>query len=339
MNRNQLTDLLTVLCGASGISGNEDRAVQTVLPLLREYCPDARCVHGNVTGSFGSDAPDAPHVLLDAHIDQIGMIVTAVTEDGFVTAANVGGIDRRLLPAQRVMLHGTKDIPGVLCCTPPHLMDGEEQVQKWDEVRIDTGYGAAELRDILHPGDSVTFCGTAAVMPGGRFTSPAVDDRSGMAAILCALSELQGEALPCRVTVLFSAQEEVGERGAAIGGYAADPDIALAVDVSFAGDGKRSETGIAGKGPMIGYSPSLSRRVSEGLREAAEAENIPWQYEVMNSTTGTNADRFSVTRAGISACTVSIPIFYMHTPAEVVDMEDVLLTGRLIAAYLRRCRG
>ncbi|MBR2088435.1 MAG: M42 family peptidase, partial [Oscillospiraceae bacterium] len=100
---------------------------------------------------------------------------------------------------------------------------------------------------------------------------------------------------------------------------------------------KRSETGKMGAGAMIGYSPSLSREVSHALRNAAEAEEIPWQYEVMNGTTGTNADRFSVCREGVKACTVSIPLRYMHTPQEVIDIADVELTGKLLAAYLRRC--
>ena len=210
-------------------------------------------------------------------------------------------------------------------------------MQKIEEVRIDTGYGADELRELVHPGDSVYFDGVTGMLPGGRFTSPALDDRCGVAAILYALDILKNEEIPCKVTIQFSTEEEVGERGAAIGCFAANPDIALAVDVSFAGDGKRHETGKFGAGAMIGLSPSLSREVTDDLHRAAMAEDIPVQYEVMNGTTGTNADRFSVCREGVRACTVSIPLDYMHTPAEVIDLDDVELTGRLLAAYLRRC--
>jgi endoglucanase len=170
-------------------------------------------------------------------------------------------------------------------------------------------------------------------------TAPALDDRCGVAAILCALDLLRDEVLPCRVTVLFSTQEEVGERGAKIGCYAVNPDIALAVDVSFArniGDNE-AETGNMDDGPMIGFSPSLSRSVTLALCRAAEEMQIPWQYEVMAGTTGTNADQFSVCREGVRACTVSIPLRYMHTPAEIVSLRDVRLTGELLAAYLRRC--
>ena len=332
-----LTELLTILCTHSGLSGDEEQAAEAACKMLGEYCKDARISHGNVIGTFGSTNENAPHVLLDAHIDQVGLIVTSVTDDGFVTVGNIGGLDRRLFPVQRVFIHGKKRIPGIVCALPPHLTNGDEKVQKIEEVRIDTGYPADELREIVRPGDSVYFDGTAQELPGGYFTAPALDDRCGVAAILYAIDELKNEELPCKVTVMFSAEEEVGERGACVGCFAANPDIAIAVDVSFAGDGKRSETGKIGEGAMIGVSPSLSYEVSLALQSAADHENIPWQYEVMNGTTGTNADRFSVCREGVKACTVSIPLRYMHTPQEVIDIADVELTGKLLAAYLRRC--
>lgn len=332
-----LESLLAGLCTRPGLSGDESPAAEVAMYALKPYCPDAHISHGNVVGTFGSTDENAPHVLLDAHIDQVGLIVTSVTDDGFVTVGNVGGLDRRLFPVQRVRIHGKKLVYGIICALPPHLTSGDEKVQKIEEVRIDTGYPADELRELVHPGDSVYFDGTVKKLPGGYFTAPALDDRCGVAAILYALDLLRNEEIPCRVTVQFSTEEEVGERGAAIGCFAANPDIALAVDVSFAGDGKLSETGVMGGGAMIGVSPSLSYEVSLKLQSAAESEQIPWQYEVMNGTTGTNADRFSVCREGVKACTVSIPLRYMHTPAEVIDLADVEYTGKLLAAYLRRC--
>ena len=337
MTEKTLKMILRMLCTQPGLSGDETQAAHSASVMLQDYCRDIRISHGNVVGTFGNQDPDAPHVLLDAHIDQVGLIVTSVTDDGFVTVGNIGGLDRRLFPVQRVFIHGEQRIPGIVCALPPHLTSGDEKVQKIEEVRIDTGYPADELRKLVHPGDSVYFDGTAEMLPGGYFTAPALDDRCGMAAIFCALDELKNEEIPCRVTVQFSTEEEVGERGACIGCFAANPDIAIAVDVSFAGDGKLSETGKMGEGAMIGFSPSLSREVSNALRNAAESENIPWQYEVMNGTTGTNADRFSICREGVKACTVSIPLRYMHTPQEVIDLADVELTGKLLAAYLRRC--
>lgn len=335
MTRETLTEVLTTLCTARGISGNEGGAAQAALALLRPYCPDAHLSHGNVVGSFGD--PDGIRVLLDAHLDQVGLIVTSVTEDGFVTVGNIGGLDRRILPVQKVFIEGEQTIPGIICTLPPHLTTGDEGVMKIEDIRIDTGYPADELQKLVHPGDSVYFDGVTAPFPGGRFTSPALDDRCGIAAILYALDELRDEQPGCHVTVQFSAEEEVGERGAAVGCFAAKPDIALAVDVSFAGDRKRSKSGMMGEGAMIGFSPSLSRELSNALTDVAQEHHIPYQVEVMPGTTGTNADRFSVCRDGVVTCTVSIPLDYMHTPVEVIDLADVEWTGKLLAAYLRGC--
>jgi endoglucanase len=139
------------------------------------------------------------------------------------------------------------------------------------------------------------------------------------------------------VTVLFSSQEELGERGARIAAFEINPDIAIAVDVSFGyADGETEyECGKLGKGAMIGISPSLSREISDELVETSKACNIPYQLEIMNGLTSTNADRFAVNRCGSKACTVSIPLRYMHTPVEVIDVEDVRMTAELLAAYIR----
>ena len=218
---------------------------------------------------------------------------------------------------------------------PPHLTDGSEKPMQWDEVRIDTGYPAEELKALVQPGDAVTFCGKIFRLPGGRFAAPALDNRCGVAALLSCVEQVCFDDLPNKVTVQFSVQEEVGEIGARIGCYAADPDVAIAVDVSFAGDGKFSKTGVMGKGPMIGFSPSLCRDVADQLVLTANENDTPWQYEVMNGLTGTNADQFSTCRAGVKTCTVSIPIDNMHTPVEIVDLFDIFKTGRLLADYIR----
>ena len=137
--------------------------------------------------------------------------------------------------------------------------------------------------------------------------------------------------------MIFSAQEELGERGAKIGAFDLDPEIALAVDVSFAyaiGEDEK-KCGYLGKGPMIGISPSLSREISDELIDTAKTAGIPYQLEIMNGLTSTNADRYSVNRCGAKACTISIPLRNMHTPAEVIDLNDVKQTAELIAAFIK----
>ncbi len=330
-----LKDTVFRLCEAYGASGSESPAAELACGLLREYCPDSRIVSGNVIGTFGEKREGLPHLVLDAHIDQIGFVVTSITDEGFVKFDQLGGIDRRLIAAQPVIIHGRRDISGVICSVPPHLSGGNEVV-KFEDTAIDTGMTHDELAEVVSTGDSVTFDVKCRSLLGERITGGALDDRCGVAAILYALELLLGRELAYNVTVIFSCQEEVGERGAKIGAYQLDPDIAIAVDVSFAvamGEDER-KCGKLGEGAMIGVSPSLSREVTDGLISAAKSADIPYQLEVMNGNTGTNADRYSVNRSGCKACTVSIPLRNMHTPVEVIDLADVRSTAELLAAYI-----
>jgi len=325
------------LSAVCGVSGEEENACSHALGLLKNYTDNAYIKNGNVTANFGERREGIPHILLDAHIDQVGLIVTNICESGFLCISNIGGIDRRLLPAQQVVVHGKENIAGVVCSTPPHLSDDENKVGKIDEFYIDTGLSFEKLSGIVSYGDKISFVSPPQELLNNRVTGCALDDRAGVASILYALELLKNEKYNCSFTVLFSAQEELGERGAAIGAYEINPDIALAVDVSFGRclDDKDYETGELGKGPMIGISPCLSKEVSQKLEQVCNENNIPYQPEVMNGLTSTNADRFSVNRAGCKACTVSIPLKYMHTPAEVIQIDDIENTGRLIAGYIR----
>lgn len=325
------------LSEAYGASGREDAAAELALGMLREYCPDAVYDNGNIIGYRSKRREGRPLAVLDAHIDQVGFTVTSVTDDGFVKFAPLGGIDRRLLPAQPVVIHGREDVKGVICSIPPHLSKGSAEVPDFGDTAVDAGMTAGQLREKVSPGDSITFEVKCRELLGSRLAGGALDDRCGIAAILCALELLKDCDTKYDVAVIFSSQEELGERGAAVGAFTVDADIAIAVDVSFAmAHGEDPEkTGRLGKGPMIGISPSLSREVTDALIAAAENAGISWQPEVMNGLTSTNADRYSVAREGAKACTVSIPLRNMHTPAEVIDLGDVELTGRLIAEYLK----
>lgn len=332
-----IKETVIALSESYGASGSENGTAELAVKMLGEYCCDAQIRNGNVVGSYGEYKEGAPLLLIDAHLDQIGMILSYITDDGFIKVGNLGGLDRRLLPAQQVVIHGKEKIKGVICSVPPHLSSGESSVQKIDDIAIDTGMSKEELESIVSLGDSITFDVKCKELLGNRITGGALDDRCGIASILYALELLEGAKLRYNVKVLFSAQEELGERGAKIGAYEINPDEAIAVDVSFGYTVSETEhkCGHLGKGAMIGISPSLSREVSDGLIECAQRENIPYQLEIMNGLTSTNADRFSVNREGAKACTLSIPLRYMHTPVEVIDVEDVKLTGKLLASYIR----
>ncbi|MDE6103070.1 MAG: M42 family peptidase, partial [Oscillospiraceae bacterium] len=292
----ELKNVMFDLSAADGVSGEESCAAQCALKYLKNYTDNCFIKNGNVIGNFGDRKNGTPHILIDAHIDQVGLIVTNIYESGFVGFSNVGGIDRRLLPAQQVCIHGKKKLAGVVCSTPPHLSGSDNKINKIEDFYIDTGMSFEALSNIVEPGDRITFASMPKELLNNRITGPALDDRSGVASILYALELLKNRKYECSFSIVFSAQEELGERGAKIAAFDIDPDIAIAVDVSFAyclGD-REYECGKMGQGTMIGISPSLSREISDNLIEISKNENIPYQLEVMNGLTSTNADQFSV---------------------------------------------
>lgn len=325
------------LADARGVSGDENEAAQLALSYLKEYTNDCCIKNGNVIGNFGKRENGRKHVLIDAHIDQIGFVVSYITDDGFLKVSNCGGIDRRLLLAQQVTVMGKEKIKGVICSVPPHLEKDDSKVPEISDICIDIGMTKEDAEKIVSLGDKIVFDQQCAELLGDRITGAALDDRCGVAAILYAVDKLKNEKLNCSYTVLFSTQEEVGERGAKIGVFDIAPDIALAVDVSFAltADDSELKCGKMGKGCMIGFAPTLDRELSKQLTETAKRNGLPFQLEIMNGETGTNADRFSVNCGGVKACTLSIPLKYMHTPVEVISMSDVSNTGELIAAYIK----
>lgn len=334
-----LKEVIKSLADSSGVSGDESSAAKLALGYLKEFTDDCYIKNNCVFGNFGKREDGKPHILLDAHIDQIGFVVTYITDDGFIKIANCGGIDRRLLLAQQVKIIGKKEIYGVICSIPPHLekKSDEGKVPEYSDICIDVGMTKEEAEKVISLGDKIVFLQKCRDMQGDRITGAALDDRCGVACLLRAAELMKNETLNCSYTLMFSSQEEVGERGAKIGAYDVDPDIAIAVDVSFAltPDDSELKCGKMGKGTMIGFAPTLDRELSNKMKEAAVKNDIPYQIEVMNDETGTNADRFSVNAGGVKAVTLSIPLKYMHTPVEVISVSDVETTAKLIAAYIK----
>ena len=321
---------------AKGVSGDETEAAELSLSMLKEYTNDCYIKNGNVIGHFGVKGKK-PHILIDAHIDQIGLVVTHITEEGFLKISGCGGIDRRILSAQQVVVLGKEQVNGVICSVPPHLESDESKVPEMSDICIDVGMTKAQAEEKISLGDKIVFAPHCEKLLGDRISGTALDDRCGVTSILRAMDIVKGETLQCEVTVLFSTQEEVGERGAKIAAFDIEPDIAIAVDVSFAltADDSELKCGKMFGGCMIGFSPTLDRELSEKFREIAVKSELPYQTEIMSGSTGTNADRFSVNRGGAKAVTLSIPLKYMHTPAEVISVSDVENTAQLIAAYLK----
>lgn len=329
-----INSMLYSLCSVDGVSGDERSASEVALSILKNYTDNCSIDDfGNVIGHIRNSGKK-PKLLLDAHIDRVGLIVSFIDGNGFIKVSAVGGPDRRVLAAQSVTIHGKEKVKGVISVLPPHVKTGDG-VPKIEELVIDTGFTKSELESRIELGDRITFDCEPTAMLGTRYCAGALDDRCGVASILVALEMLKDKELDFDLDVSFTAQEETGERGAKIAVFDIDPDYVLEMDVSFAKtpDSDRAKCADMSKGVMIGIAPSLSRELSNSLISLAKTDNIPYQLEVMGGETGTNADTMSVNKSGAKACTLSIPLKFMHTPAEIIDTEDIVSTAKLIAAF------
>lgn len=337
----ELLNLLERLAQANGVAGLEGSAAEVACEALKNYTNDIQTdAMGSVTALIKEGSP---LVLLDAHLDEIGLAATYLGEGGFVKAAAVGGVDRRLLIAQEVVILAAEPVEGVIASKPPHLLSADEskKVPKVDDLWIDTGLSKQELEQKVALGDRIVLKAGFHHLLNGRVCSKALDDRAGVAAVLRALELLKDETLNCGLAVSLTCQEELGCLGAKTASYAIQPDLALTVDVSFAHtpDAPEHKCGKLGKGTMIGISPTLDKGLSDKLTALAKEKEIPYQLEVMGGLTSTNADSITVSRGGVKCGLLSIPLRYMHTPIETIAVEDVESTARLMAEFVKKAGG
>ena len=326
---------LKALTEEIGVSGDEFSASEKAAELLSRYARDVSVDDfGNVTGFVKCGIPNAKTLLLDAHIDRVGLIVTYIDDQGFLNVGACGSPDIKTYLAQSVTVHGKRDVSGVVSTLPPHVSK-DNKAPEIGNISIDIGMTKAQAEEVVSLGDRVTVNSRFRELCGGIVSAPAIDDRSGVCAILEALDLLKGKPLKYDLAVCFSAQEETGERGAKQAAFRIQPDEALVVDVSFGRtpDSSAKETAKLGSGVMIGFSACLDKTMSNSLWELAVREEIPCTREIMPTSTGTNADAVAVAGKGVKCCTLSFPIRYMHTSVETVDPNDISATAKLIAAY------
>lgn len=281
------------------------------------------------------------HFLLDAHMDQIGFVVTSIEENGFLKLAKVGGIDRRILPSLEVEVQGKERVFGVIACKPPHLADEKEKdkAPKIEDIAVDTGLPVQELKRIVAIGDRVVLKPHFTALLGERVSATALDDRAGMAIIVRVMQLLQEQGSHAKVSAVFSVGEEVGGKGADNASFAATADEAIVVDVSFASQPQvdsahQNACMPLGGGAFIGAAPILNQQMVKKLIACAEKNGIDYQVEVMGGKTGTNADGIATAKYGTKTAMVSPPIRNMHTGVEIADIGDLEQCAKLIAAYI-----
>lgn len=324
------------IASSYSVSGDEFRGLEEAKKYLDKYADVQIDANGNLYAELGNKDSDYT-IMLDAHADQIGFIVTYIDEKGFVKVSSCGGIDRRVIPGSAVTIIGEKSISAIVCCMPPHLTSAKENsAPSADSIWLDTGLSKEEVEKLISLGDrAVLYCEPKKLL-NSKITGLSLDNSCGVATLIKVAEALSKEKLNVKVTILLSAQEETGFSGARTGTYKVSPDEAVVLDVSFALQTgvTKEESGELSKGPMIGISPVLNKDMFNALKEVAVENNIPYQIEVMPGSTGTNADVVSVTKSGVKTAVLSIPLRNMHTQAEIIDLNDMEQTADLIAKYV-----
>jgi endoglucanase len=273
-------------------------------------------------------------VMLAAHLDEIGAMVTHLERE-FIRFAHVGGLDDRVLMGQEVTVHGRRDLPGVIGSIAPHLLPaGEDRsAVKLAEMFIDVGLTATETAQLVRPGDIVSFRRTPTELLGGNISAKALDNRASVAIMALVLQELQKLQHAWDVFAVATASEEVGRYpGAVTSAYAIRPDVAIALDVTFADtDGVTIELN---KGPVLCLGPSNHPAIRQRLVDSCAALEMKYQTEVLASGAGTDAFPIEISREGVPVVLVGLPSRYMHSPVEVVSAKDVERIARLLAHFI-----
>jgi endoglucanase len=340
-----IPDVLRRLLTAPGPSGYE----QAPAAVFREAAAAfAEVTHDTVGSTIARVAGtgDGPSVAVVGHIDEIGLIVHHIDDDGFLWFTGVGGWDPIVLIGQRIEI-ATHDgvVAGVIGRKPPHLLreDDRKKAPELRHLHIDIGArDGDEARSLVRIGDVGVITGEPVELPNGRLVSRAMDNRLGtFVAFETARLVAEAGGAAGDVYAAAVAQEEITFAGARTTAYSLRPDIAIVVDVTFATDQPGTDVKELGKhefgtGPVLTRGSTLDPQVFELLYAAGEAEGIPFTVSASARHTGTDADAFHLSRAGVPTGVVSIPLRYMHSPVEMVQLDDVENTARLIAAFARR---
>ena len=330
--------MLSRLCALSGPSGFESEVAEAAAELLRPLTDEVYITRlGSVVGVRRCGREDAPRLLLDAHLDEIGFIVTG-HEEGFLRFAPLGGVDPRMLPDREMVILTEPPIYGVVACLPPHVQSGEDMDKSLPikDLFLDVGLSQEAAQKKIPIGTPATYRGGCAPLGADLLCGKALDDRAGFAVLLDVLERLREKKLNVDLYVLGSTQEETHSSGAITAAYEIAPNLCVAVDVTHGDspDASKNETFKLGGGPVIGVGPNCARSLSGRLKELAGELDMPVQIEVMSGSSGTNAWPIQVSREGVATAVVSIPERYMHTPVEVVHRKDLEDTAKLLAAFV-----
>jgi tetrahedral aminopeptidase len=331
--------LVRELTEARGPSGYE---AEVRAAITRRFAPFAHEVRvdalGNCIGvrrGSGAPGPDGrrPSLMLAGHMDEIGLMVTGI-EKGFLRVDEIGGFDHRVLFGQEVVVHGRRELAGLVVSVPPHFLTAADRDKPvpLEKLFVDVGLPAAEVEAQVRVGDLITQRPRWSALSGGYLSCKSMDDRLAVAALALCLEALSRRSHEWDVYAVATVQEEETMAGARTGAFGLQPTAAVAIDVTFGAQPGLSaaETSRMDGGPVIAMGPNFHPRLHERLVETAKGIELPVQVEALPGNSGTDAWGIQVSRAGVPTALASIPLRYMHTAVETVCQRDVERTARLL---------
>ncbi len=337
-----MEEILRALCGVGAPSGFERPAVlaarELLEPLVDEIWIDRL---GSLVGVRRCGKPGAKKLLLDAHLDEVGLVVTGI-KDGFLRF-KANGVDVRMLPDREVTILTQPPILGVVACLPPHVLSAEER-EKAPEIKdlyVDTGLSQEEAERRIPVGTPMVYRTDFTVLGKRQLCAKAMDDRACFAALLRTAELLRDQELDVDLYIVGSVCEETGGVGARVLAQGLSPDFCVAVDVAHGKtpDSPKEGAFVMGGGPVVGIGPNMARWMVRRLLDEAEKLGLAVQKEVMEGSSGTNGWELQIANEGIATAVLSVPLKYMHTPVEVVEPGDIEATARLLAAFAEHLGG
>jgi endoglucanase len=338
----ETTKLLKGLVEVPGLSGHE-KPIREYLKTLWQPLTDEIQISklGSVHGLRRATRDNrGSSVLIATHIDQIGLMVTQI-KNGLLRVTGVGGVDQRTLPGLAVTVHTREgDLPGVVVLPPGHTLP-KDLAGKGVPVKylwVDTGLPEKQVEEMVGLGDLISFSLPPQEMGDGYFTSPALDNRASVTALTETLKMLQTRQVGWDVWAAGTVQEEISLWGAQTSGFGLRPTLAIVVDVNFAsGPGSPShETFEMDKGPTFDFGPTTHGKLYEAFEKIAKQHEIPYQRGVYPRSSGTDAEKLQLVAEGIPTMIIGIPIRYMHTPVEILQVKDIQRVARLLAVFIEQ---
>lgn len=322
-----------------GLPGDEGPVAQWVAERFSEYCDEVKvdAMH-SVVGRIKGEGPRLAFV---AHLDEVGLMVTNIEEDGSLRLGQVGGIDPRILPGMRLKVFGLETLPGIVGAKAPHLLSQEERskAQTLGDMYVDLGLAPDKVKELVRVGDQVQLEQRFVDLKNGRVASKTLDDRCCVAILYRAMQLLEGLKHQADLYFIASSQEEVGGRGAMTSAFHTEPDMAMVLDVGFAHQpGCDREVTRNLDAPLNTVGPYLNPVLTKKLEDIAKQIKVSLQKEVAPRGTGTDTDEVSASRSGVPSVLIGVPVRNMHTAVEVLDLSALEEAARLVAHFAAAAR-